>query len=459
MGRLFWKIFFAFWLTLIFIAAGVGLAVHLHSQARLKAMTELAAGPRAELILAAVATTLEYGGPQAVRSLFKDWPGRRPLRVLIVDENGHDLLGRAVPAAALVRARAQLGSAPTAPGLRHIAAPNGHTYLLFVPIPERVGSHRPARRYHVLPVYTFRIQLGMALLASLLFSAGLAWYLTRPVRYLRQASQNLAEGELDTRVTPLIGRRRDEIADLGRDFDHMAARLQTSVTAQMRLLHDVSHELRSPLARLRVAIGLARQQPNKMAAALDRIERESERLAELVGQVLTLSRLEAGVSGAPEEYVDLTQLLDSVVEDARFEAESSGRRVSLDAAGEVIVKARAELLRRALENVIRNAVKYTAAGTTVEVCMRRRDERKSVTVSICDRGPGVPASELETVFKPFFRVDSTDTSDTGGGYGLGLAIAKRAVEAHAGRIHAENRAGGGLCIEISLPLTAAATPR
>ena len=196
-----------------------------------------------------------------------------------------------------------------------------------------------------------------------------------------------------------------------------------------------------------------------MAAALDRIERESERLAELVGQVLTLSRLEAGVSGAPEEYVDLTQLLDSVVEDARFEAESSGRRVSLDAAGEVIVKARAELLRRALENVVRNAVKYTAAGTTVEVCMQRRDERKSVTVSICDRGPGVPASELEAVFKPFFRVGSTDASDTGGGYGLGLAIAKRAVEAHAGRIHAENRAGGGLCIEISLPLTAATTPQ
>jgi two-component system OmpR family sensor kinase len=221
----------------------------------------------------------------------------------------------------------------------------------------------------------------------------------------------------------------------------------------MRLLHDVSHELRSPLARLRVAIGLARQQPDKMAAALDRIEREGERLAELVGQVLTLSRLEAGVSGAPEEYVDLAQLLDTVVEDARFEAEASGRGVSLDAAGELIVKARAELLRRAFENVIRNAVKYTAAGTTVEVSLRRREDRESVTVSICDRGPGVPESDLEAVFKPFFRAGTTDTSDASG-YGLGLAIAKRAVEAHAGRIHADNRAGGGLCVEIALALVA-----
>jgi two-component system, OmpR family, sensor kinase len=452
-GRLFWKIFLAFWLTLVFIAAGVGVAVHLHTQARLSAMTDVAAGPRTELTLAAVATALEYGGIQAAKTLFSDWAGPRPLRVLVVDEDGHDLLARRVPATALERARARLGDSPRAPGLRRVAAPDGRKYLLFVPVSEDARSRRQGRRYNALPVYTFRVQLGIALLASLVFSAALAWYLTRPVRYLRQASQSLAEGELGTRVTPLIGRRRDEIADLGRDFDHMAARLQASVSAQMRLLHDVSHELRSPLARLRVAIGLARQQPDKMAAALDRIEREGERLAELVGQVLTLSRLEAGVSGAPEEYVDLAQLLDTVVEDARFEAEASGRGVSLDAAGELIVKARAELLRRAFENVIRNAVKYTAAGTTVEVSLRRREDRESVTVSICDRGPGVPESDLEAVFKPFFRAGTTDTSDASG-YGLGLAIAKRAVEAHAGRIHADNRAGGGLCVEIALALVA-----
>jgi two-component system OmpR family sensor kinase len=454
MGRLFWKIFLAFWLALMFIAAGVGIAVHLQSQARLSAMTEIAAGPRAELILAAVATTLEFGGQQAARSLFKDWPGRRPLRVLIVDEDDQDLLGRSVPAAVLARARAEFESSATAPGLRYVAAPDGRKYLLFVPISEGAGSRRPSHRHKALSAYTFRTQLGMALLASLLFSAALAWYLTRPVRYLRQASRSLAEGELDTRVTPLIGRRRDEIADLGRDFDHMAARLQASVSAQMRLLHDVSHELRSPLARLRVAIGLARQQPDKMTAALDRIERESERLAELVGQVLTLSRLEAGVSGAQEEYVDLVQLLETVVEDARFEAESSGRRVSLDATGDIVVKGRPELLHRAFENVVRNGVKYTAPDTAVEVRLRPRDDRKSVAVSICDRGSGVPDSDLEAVFKPFFRASSTDTSDAGGGYGLGLAIAKRAVEAHAGRIRAKNRAGGGLCIEIELVLTA-----
>lgn len=453
MGRLFWKIFFAFWLTLVFIAAGVGVAVQLHNQARLAEMTELAAGPRAALGVAAVAAALEHGGSPAVASVFKEWPGRHPLRVLLVDADGSDLLGRHVPEAALERARLQLKDEARTPGLRQVTAPDGREYILFVPAPEGAAQRRAGHR-GVPGRDIFVMRLGMVLAASLLFSAGLAWYLTRPVRHLRRASQRLADGRLDARVTPLIGKRRDEIADLGRDFDHMAERLQALVRAQKRLLHDVSHELRSPLARLRVAVGLARQQPGKTAAALERIERETERLDELVGQVLTLSRLEAGVSDAPDEDVDLWELLEDVAQDAGFEAEAGGRRVKLQMAGEAVVKGRAELLRRAFENVLRNAVKYTAEGTAVEVLAQPAADGKWIVISVCDQGPGVSAADLDALFKPFFRAGREPSR---GGYGLGLAIAKRAVEAHGGRIRAANRAEGGLCVEIYLSAAAVKT--
>jgi two-component system OmpR family sensor kinase len=243
-----------------------------------------------------------------------------------------------------------------------------------------------------------------------------------------------------------MGGRRDEIADLGRDFDDMAARLQVLVGTQRRLFADVSHELRSPLARLQVAVAIARQQPDKTAAALERIEGETRRLDNLVGEVLTLSQLETGVAGAGEEYLDVVGLLEEVVENARFEAEAAGRRVELHAQGEMVVNGRAELLRRAFENVIRNAVRYTGPGTAVEVTASRDTAGGLVAVTICDRGPGVPETDIEAIFQPFFRAGEGGRE----GHGLGLSIARRAVEAHAGRIRASSRPGGGLCVEITL---------
>jgi len=253
----------------------------------------------------------------------------------------------------------------------------------------------------------------------------------------------------------VLGRRRDEIADLGRDFDHMAARLQALVEAQKRLLHDVSHELRSPLARLQVAVGLARQQPERLESALERIERETARLDALVGELLTLSRLEAGVTGAPAGVLDAGELLEEIVADARFEAEAAGCRVELQLRGALAVHGRDELLRRALENVIRNAVRYTARDTVVEVSAAR--DAVELAITVCDRGPGVPEAELDRLFEPFFRAERGAQR---AGYGLGLAIARRAVEAHSGRIRASNRPGGGLCVEIRLPVgaDAAASP-
>lgn len=448
MGRLFWKIFLGFWLALVLIAAGVGLAVYLNNQARLASLDDLAEGPRAAFAVGAVADALAHGGRAAVEMLFEQWPGRRRPPVLLVDGEGRELFGRPVPAGALDQAREAAAGQRPGRAVRRVAAPDGREFLLFIPVEgNRMHHlrHGPPPEPAVDPFY---VRLAVALLASLLFSAGLAWYLTGPVRHMRRAARRLAEGDLDARVMPAMGGRRDEIADLGRDFDHMAERLQALVGAQRRLLHDVSHELRSPLARLQVAVALARQQPERLEAMLGRIERESGRLDELVGQVLTLSRLEAGVRPGRVEEVDLAALLEEVVQDARFEAEAAGRRVSLNLAAHPALEGSVELLRRALENVIRNAVHHTAPGTAVEVALRERAGQ--VVVEVCDRGPGVPEGRLEGMFEPFVRAAEQEATGAREGYGLGLAIAKRAVQAHGGEISAANRPNGGLCVSVTL---------
>lgn len=449
MGRLFWKIFFAFVVTMLVMGFGVGFVVHIHGQQRLAQMTELAAGPRAERNLAAAATALRYGGAAGLAALAEQWPARRPLPVLAVDDHGVDLLGRPVPPIALERARALSEARGDSDGdvVRAVQAPDGRRYLLFAP--TDVLPHRFRGTHRFSGPDPFYLRLAITLLAGILFSGGLAWYLTRPLRHLRRATARLADGALDTRVMPALGPRRDELGDLGRDFDHMAERLQALVGAQKRLLNDVSHELRSPLARLQVAVGLARQQPDKLVSALERIERESGRLDDLVGQLLTLSRLEAGVVQGPEEYLDVSELLEDIVDDARFEAAASGREVRLHSDGELLLKGRAELLRRAFENVIRNGVRHTAPGTAVEVTLERAPVGNRMIASVCDQGPGVPETELATLFEPFVR---SAQGETGGGYGLGLAITRRAVEAHGGTVAARNRAGGGLCVTLQLPL-------
>ena len=443
MGRLFWKIFLGFWLSLVVIAIAVGITVNLYNQAQREELDELSAGPRAELTLTAAATSLRHGGREAVQELFDDTPRHYRSPLLIVDtQNGHDLFDRDVPAAALERAKQDIGGAQRAPGLRRVHSADGTEYLLFIlnqPRGDRAGRHHPRDRA------PFDIWLITAALTSLLFSAGLAWYLTRPVRHLRDASRQLAAGHLDTRVGPRIGQRRDEIADLGRDFDHMAGHLQSLVTAQQRLLHDVSHELRSPLARLQVAIALLRQNPKKTEQTLTRIERESGRLDELVGQLLTLSRLEAGVS-MPTESIDLTQLLKDITTDAQFESAVAEHNVTLQTEADLTLNGNHEALHRALDNIVRNALRYSPAQATVTINAARTAEG-AIQISVCDAGPGVPEEKLASLFDPFVRADEQTNRD---GYGLGLAIARRAVEAHGGRIYARNKQQGGLCMEVIL---------
>jgi signal transduction histidine kinase len=284
---------------------------------------------------------------------------------------------------------------------------------------------------------------------SLVSSALLAWFLSQPIRNLRAGIVEAAGGNLEVRVAERMRGGNDELKDLGREFDHMATRLQALVAAQRRLLHDVSHELRSPLARMRAAIGLASQQPEQLRAAVERIDRESERMDRLIGELLALSRLQSGVTHALDEDIDLRELLSVIVDDASFEASASGRSVVLSAQADAVVRGNVELLRRAIENIVRNAIKFSYEGGRVRVDGTVRADRDRAVVSVCDAGPGIPEADLTSVFEPFYRSAGGETKE---GHGLGLAIAKRVVENLGGQITAANIRGGGLRVDIELPL-------
>lgn len=305
------------------------------------------------------------------------------------------------------------------------------------PPPPNGGPHPP------LPW----IPLAVSTLASLVFATLLAWYFAKPIRQLRRALASAATGNLETRLASAM-QRNDELSDLGREFDRMASQLQSLMEGQRRLLHDVSHELRSPLARLQAAIGLIRQQPEKKAVYIERIEREGARINRLVGELLTLSRLEAGVTGKMDEEIAIDELLLDLVEDARFEAESLDRQIHFQSQTGTLLSGNGELLHRAVENILRNALRHTPEGTAVDIRALRREDPDRIEIIVADHGPGVPEPLLNKIFEPFFR---TNTGASSEGHGLGLAIAKHVATAHGGTIVAENLACGGLQVTLSLP--------
>lgn len=289
----------------------------------------------------------------------------------------------------------------------------------------------------------------LALVISGLICLLLTRHITSPLFELRRAAGAIAAGNLSARVPEDLRNRRDEIGELGRDFDRMAERLESLVSGHKRLLGDVSHELRSPLSRLLVAMGLARRaNVEEMPELLDRVALEAQRLDNLIGQLLALSRIESGSHATASQPVDLTALVHEVVSDADFEARARSRQVNVNSFEECTVSGSEELLRSAIENVVRNAVRFTADDTTVEVSIRR--EGNSSVIRVRDSGPGVPEAMLAEIFLPFRRVQ-TGHQTRNEGSGLGLAIAQRAVAACGGRIHAANAAEGGLIVRIELP--------
>jgi len=458
MGRLFWKILLTFWLTLLVAGGTAALAVWWHHRALQSVSEDVVIRPSSVLSVQAAANTFRFGGKEAVQNMLLEQSKEAPenLQVYAVNASNQELLGRIVPAAMLERIRNSIEKDVSPPIARSVLAQN-EELIFFAPLsgqfPEFQKPNRLPSRYRDLTWPWYLSGLMVSFISSFL----LAWHFSKPVRLLRKAFKSIAHGDLNTRISPEIGWRRDEIADLGNDFDHMAGQLQTLMASQRRLLHDISHELRSPLARLQVSIGLARQQPEQTQATLDRIEHEAERLDKLVGEVLTLSRLEAGVAPSTDEYVDVLELLDTVVDDARFEASALNRSVVLHSSDDdsLIIPAHGELLYRALENVVRNAIHHTPPETTVTVTAYQNKLTNTLHVTVDDQGSGVPPEEIELIFEPFQR--SSKGINDRHGYGLGLAIARRAIDSHSGNIRASNRIEGGLRISIELPLLAKQT--
>ncbi|GAB6064531.1 sensor histidine kinase [Deferrisoma palaeochoriense] len=439
-GRLFLKIFVAFWLAMILIGAGIAAITLTRPPPPMPHEVLL---PRVPEVLA----VWDRAGPDAGAERLERLGRRVGATLYLFRPDGAWIGSDEPPAEVRTLAEAQFrghrmrGMARRL-GLRAWMAA-GPTVLV-----ARFSPPHPLWRWARLDTLGQRLALMFVVAGLVCF--GLARYLAAPVRAIREATRELAAGNLGVRVGPRLGRRRDEIADLGRDFDRMAERIQALLESHRTLLRDVSHELRSPLARLRVALELARADAGPAALpSLERAEREIGRLDHLIGEVLTLSRLQAAAPKLRRERIDLAGLAEAIAADARFEAPDREVRVSVE--GSVEVEGDPELLRRALENVVRNAVRHTPAGgeVRVEVGAGGGEAR----VAVLDAGPGVPEVDLERIFEPFRRVERARERGAGGA-GLGLAIARSAVEAHGGRTSAENRPEGGLRVEARFPVRA-----
>ncbi|MFJ3002947.1 MULTISPECIES: ATP-binding protein [Serratia] len=433
-GRLFWKILLGFWLTFIIMTQALWVAFSLYGD-RYEPPENAMARRAVTLQLTSAATQLREGGLPALNAMLKDWSDddRRLLSVTPM----------AQPPAA---------EEPVFEGRRRLKEvtawvkdSGGTGYLLSYDMRALREEYSPNRRPHVFNIPMPMLWVGG--LAGLLFSTVLAWNLTRPMRKLRDGFDRVAQGDLSVRLFPAMRRRHDELSEVARDFDSMAERLELLVSAREQLLHDVSHELRSPLARLQLAIGLARQNAGNVENSLQRIEHEAGRLDKMIGELLALSRAESN-SLPDEEYFDLYGLVDAVVSDARYEAQIPGVEIALQASSDVeyTVKGNAELMRRAVDNIVRNALRFSSHGQRVTVVLTRIDQLFQIEVS--DQGPGVEESKLSSIFDPFVRVKS---SMSGKGYGLGLAITRKVVLAHGGQVEARNGEQEGLVITLRIP--------
>jgi two-component system sensor histidine kinase CpxA len=403
---------------------------------------------------------LESEGPSALQE-FINRRERRPGRhgVFLFDENSKTVTGRQPPPDVRELAGRARKSGITEFKRRDksillaqtIYGPGGNYYIM---VGELSRRPRPSPVSRLLNPRFLSLRLLVIFIVASIFCYWLARYLAGPVSQLRTATRQLASGDLKTRVGSDRGGRRDEIADLGRDFDLMAERIESLMSAQSRLLRDVSHELRSPLARLNVALELARQRSGSEAReSLARIERESERLNKLIGQLRTLTLLESGAENIDKKTIDISSLIKGISDDADFEARSRQCSVKAEIDENIMIEGSEEHLRRAIENVVRNAVRYTDKGTEVEILLQHRElkGKESAVLKVRDHGPGVPEEALANLFSPFYRVaESRDRKS--GGMGIGLAITDRAVSMHGGTVHAENAQDRGLIIRIDLPV-------
>lgn len=317
----------------------------------------------------------------------------------------------------------------------------------------RVLFDPPPRQGPFSPPFSWSVRLGLlavALGVSGLISYLLARSISNPVRRLQSAAHTLSAGNLDARAGPEVATRKDELGVLGREFDSMAERLSALIAARQRLLRDISHELRSPLARMEMAIGLARQDPESTPEQIDRIEREAERLDRLIGHILDYARLERDPATFTFEDVDLVELIRQIVHDAEFESQSPPGRIRFTPDESATLRADPHVLHAAIDNVVRNALIHGDERLPIKVTLSV--DAENIHVSIRDNGPGVREEELTKIFEPFYRAGALDSKHVSTeGTGVGLAITQRAAALHGGRVTARNADGGGLMVTITLP--------
>ncbi|GAB1257200.1 hypothetical protein NBRC116494_17020 [Aurantivibrio plasticivorans] len=375
-------------------------------------------------------------------------------RVFIVDEYGYDLRARPIPPEVdEILGKISLtspfykssGDEQSYAG-RYILLPDGNN-LRIVSFSTPFYGRRVLWQLYVINNWQF-------FLISILISGSVcfvfAHHMTRDFRAFREATYGVAKGDLGLRLSPTFGRRHDEIAELSRDFDNMTARLERSMAEQKRLIKDVSHELRSPLARIQFALGIAHQKSSdEVKLELDKASKAADYLNDIITTILSFPTTEID-SWDLDDVVDLKALLETVVND--FEEETKPKQLRLHfetSLDEALVATYSNTLVGVFENIIRNAIHYTKANSQIDIQLQ--SEGEDYMISICDQGPGVAEAELNDIFEPFYRTDQARDRSSGG-YGLGLSIAQRTVELHKGHIKAKNRPDqSGLCVEINLP--------
>ena len=456
MHSLYWRIFLAFWAALALILVGT-VTVAVNATAH---RTERPWIQRGQLY-AQAARAFESGGAPALQDWLQSLAAEPFSRTFVVGPDGREVLGRPLPRTLNASPDSEGGTngrSGTAPGAIApiggalvLVAPGGGTYHVVV------GPVRDSPRLFgelELPGVPLAI-LAIALAASAGVCYLLARYLAAPVDRLRVATRQMAAGDLEVRVLPALRGRQDDLGLLAADLDAMAQRLQQLLDAKQQLLRDVSHELRSPLTRLQLALSLARREHSSADRYLARIACEADRLEQLIARTLKLVRLERSANAPFEQRsVDVGELLHNIASDVAIEADARGCLVNVQAPERLLVRGDPELLRSAFENVLRNAVRFSPVGGVVVVSAHRvtqRDVGETVEIAVHDSGPGVPEKELGLIFEPFYRVDAARAHQGAAGEGLGLAIAARALAAHGGAISAHNSPGGGLTVVVTLP--------
>jgi two-component system sensor histidine kinase CpxA len=451
------KIFLWFWLALALIATVLVLSLVTFENGPVFAATRALVRNTMTAYGRQAITVYERDGTAAVMVFVNDLENLLGIEAELFDAQRHSLTGRTKwpgddDMNGLIEKAMQQQSSAYRVTLRmtSLAVPlrsNQGSYCFAAKLPPGFRQNWQTDRQ----AFWFRVLIALLTAAAVCY--GLSRYLTRPIVQLQQATRRIAAGDLTARVSPHFEQRRDEIADLAQDFNRMADRVATARESQHRLLGDISHELRSPLTRLNIALALARQQIGKAAGELaqpelDRIEREAERLNEMIGQLLALARTESEVEKTAYEPMQLDQLMRDIVADADFEARSQQRSVVMTQAHQAAMIGPPALLRSAIENVVRNAVRYTAPQTQVRIELIRMADQ--FVICVRDHGSGVPEESLEKLFLPFYRVSVARDRESGG-TGLGLAITARTVNLLGGSVSARNMSDGGLCVELRLP--------